>query len=160
MPQTGPRPVYSAPVPPPSANIAPPASAGPQAGGSPRSRRDSTRPAHLPKKPSEWPRWIARLWPASAGGQPYTPGAAGAPGRRPMHPTRSSPAGGPPGSRPPMGGGRPGFRRVPALVRVPVGRGTGGLVPPPGEAPRPQRPSGPPRGRGGNRRYERGKKAR
>jgi translation initiation factor IF-2 len=31
------------------------------------------------------------------------------------------------------------------------------LVPPPGEAPRPQRPSGPPRGRGGNRRYEKSK---
>jgi translation initiation factor IF-2 len=30
-------------------------------------------------------------------------------------------------------------------------------VPPPGEAPRPQRPSGPPRGRGGNRRYEKTK---
>jgi translation initiation factor IF-2 len=55
-------------------------------------------------------------------------------------------------------GGRPGFPARPGFGGPRPGPGgAGGLVPPPGEAPRPQRPSGPPRGRGGNRRYEKSK---
>jgi translation initiation factor IF-2 len=159
MPQTGPRPVYSAPVPPPIVSIPPPASAGPQAGGSPSGpgviqRGQPIFQRNRPSGPGGSPGFGQR----PQGGQPYNAGAAGAPGRRPMHPTRSSPTGGPPGSRPPMGGGRPGFPPRPGFGPRPGGPGgAGGLVPPPGEAPRPQRPSGPPRGRGGNRRYEKSK---
>ncbi|HEX6496267.1 MAG TPA: translation initiation factor IF-2, partial [Acidobacteriaceae bacterium] len=133
MPQTGPRPVYSAPPPRPAAPQAPGGPAG--AGGSiQRGRPIFQRPG-------------------GPGGYPQRPGApAGAPGfpagRRPMHPTRSTPTGAP-GGRPGFGqrpggpGGRPGFGQRPG------GPGAGGgLVPPPGEAPRPQRPGGPPRGRG------------
>ena len=76
MPQTGPRPVYSAPpAPPPSPAVAPAASAV-------RSRRsaewagcDSARPADLPAKPSGWPPGFGQR---PQGGQPYN---AGAPGR-------------------------------------------------------------------------------
>jgi len=58
-----------------------------------------------------------------------------------------------------MGGGRPGFPPRPGFgsPRPGPGGAAGGFAPPPGEAPRPQRPSGPPRGRGGNRRYEKTK---
>ncbi|HEY6445540.1 MAG TPA: translation initiation factor IF-2 N-terminal domain-containing protein, partial [Acidobacteriaceae bacterium] len=130
MPQTGPRPVYSAPPPRPVAPQAPGASGGP--GAIQRGRPIFQRPG-------------------GPGGYPQRPGGpAGGPGsaagRRPMHPTRSAPSGAP-GGRPGFGprpggpGGRPGFGPRP-------GAGAGGLVPPPGEAPRPQRPSGPPRGRG------------
>ncbi|HZD77620.1 MAG TPA: translation initiation factor IF-2, partial [Acidobacteriaceae bacterium] len=133
MPQTGPRPVYSAPPPRPVAPQNPGASAGP--GVIQRGRPIFQRPG-------------------GPGGYPPRPGApAGAPGfpagRRPMHPTRSAPSGAP-GGRPGFGqrpggpGGRPGFGQRPG---GPGGAG-GGLVPPPGEAPRPQRPGGPPRGRG------------
>ena len=133
MPQTGPRPVYSAPPPRPVAPQAPSASAGP--GVIQRGRPIFQRPG-------------------GPGGYPQRPGApAGAPGfpagRRPMHPTRSAPTGAP-GGRPGFGqrpggpGGRPGFGQRPG---GPPGAG-GGLVPPPGEAPRPQRAGGPPRGRG------------
>jgi translation initiation factor IF-2 len=139
MPQTGPRPVYSAPPPRPVAPQSPSASAGPGGQGGPgviqRGRPIFQRPG-------------------GPGGYPPRPGApTGAPGfpagRRPMHPTRSAPTGAP-GGRPGFGqrpggpGGRPGFGQRPG---GPPGPG-GGLVPPPGEAPRPQRPGGPPRGRG------------
>lgn len=134
MPQTGPRPVYSAPPPRPVAPQSPGASASGGPGVIQRGRPIFQRPA-------------------GPGGYPQRPGApAGAPGfpagRRPMHPTRSAPTGAP-GGRPgfgqrPGGGGRPGFGPRPG---GPPGAG-GGLVPPPGEAPRPQRPGGPPRGRG------------
>jgi translation initiation factor IF-2 len=157
MPQTGPRPVYSAPIPVPSANPAPPITASPQAGGQPSGPGVIQRgqPIFQRNRPGGSPGFGQR----PQGGQPYNAGAPGAPARRPMHPTRSSPTGGPPGSRPPMGGGRPGFPARPGFGGPRPGGpgGAGGLVPPPGEAPRPQRPSGPPRGRGGNRRYEKSK---
>ncbi|MGA9717505.1 MAG: translation initiation factor IF-2 [Acidobacteriaceae bacterium] len=130
MPQTGPRPVYSAPPPRPVAPEAPGPSGGP--GSIQRGRPIFQRPG-------------------GPGGYPQRPGGpaagpGGPAGRRPMHPTRSAPSGAP-GGRPGFGprpggpGGRPGFGPRPGV-------GAGGLVPPPGEAPRPQRPSGPPRGRG------------
>jgi translation initiation factor IF-2 len=157
MPQTGPRPVYSAPaVAAPSPASAPTASvAGPQASGAPGGSGVIQRgqPIFQRNRPSGSPGFGQR----PQQGQPFTPGAPGAPGRRPMHPTRSSPTGGVPGSRPPMGGGRPGFPPRPGFGARPGAGGAAGLVPPPGEAPRPQRPSGPPRGRSGNRRYEKSK---
>ncbi len=66
-----------------------------------------------------------------------------------MHPTRSTP-GGPagPGGRPGFGPPRPGMGGRPGFGGPRPQAGAGGLMPPPGEAPRPQRPSGPPRGRG------------
>src|SRR5579885_3665092 len=71
-------------------------------------------------------------------GQQQRPGQQQYPGgRRPMHPTRSQP-GGAPGSPRPGFGQRPGFGPRPG--------GPPGLIPPPpGEAPRGQRPSGPQR---------------
>src|SRR5882757_8769649 len=137
MPQTGPRPVYSAPPPRPVAPQSPGASSGQSAG-----------PGVIQRGRPIFQR------PGGPGGYPPRPGApagaAGFPaGRRPMHPTRSAPTGAP-GGRPGFGqrpggpGGRPGFGQRPG---GPPGAG-GGLVPPPGEAPRPQRAGGPPRGRG------------
>src|SRR5277367_6738117 len=74
------------------------------------------------------------------GGAPS--GAPGAPGaRRPMHPTRTSPAGGAPGARPGFGQ-RPGMGARPGFGQRPGPGGAPGLVPPPGEAPRPQRAAG------------------
>jgi translation initiation factor IF-2 len=136
MPQTGPRPVYSAPPPRPVVPQSPSASAA--AGGVIQRGRPIFQrpggPAGYPQRPG-----------APSGG----PGSAA--GRRPMHPTRSAPSGAP-GGRPGFGprpggpGGRPGFGQRPGAGGA--GGAGGGLVPPPGEAPRPQRPSGPPRGRG------------
>ena len=156
MPQTGPRPVYSAPPAAPNVSSSPAASAGPQAGAAPSGPGVIQRgqPIFQRNRPGGQPGFGQR----PQGGQPYNAGAPGSPARRPMHPTRSSPTGGPPGSRPPMAGGRPGFPARPGFgAPRPGAGGAGGLVPPPGEAPRPQRPSGPPRGRGGNRRYEKSK---
>ncbi|HTW45365.1 MAG TPA: translation initiation factor IF-2 [Acidobacteriaceae bacterium] len=121
MPQTGPRPVYTAP---PTAT-APQRPAAPETGSAPTGGLQRGRP----------------IFDRRPGGPGQRPGGPGAPGaRRPMHPTRSQPGGGPPGSaRPGFGqrpggpGGRPGFGQRPA-------NGAAGLVPPPGEAPRPQRP--------------------
>ncbi len=121
MPQTGPRPVYTAP-PTPTASQRP---AAPETGSAPTGGLQRGRP----------------IFDRRPGGPGQRPGGPGAPGaRRPMHPTRSQPGGGPPGSaRPGFGqrpggpGGRPGFGQRPA-------NGAAGLVPPPGEAPRPQRP--------------------
>src|ERR1700733_1181817 len=137
MPQTGPRPVYSAPPPRP---VPPQAPSGPAGSGRVIQRG---RPIfQRPGGPAGYPQRSGA--PAGAG----APGGFPA-GRRPMHPTRSAPTGAP-GGRPGFGprpggpGGRPGFGQRPG---GPPGPG-GGLMPPPGEAPRPQRPSGPPRGRG------------
>jgi len=58
-----------------------------------------------------------------------------------MHPTRSSPTGGPPGARPGFGQ-RPGMGPRPGFGQRPGPGGAPGLVPPPGEAPRPQRAAG------------------
>ena len=143
MPQTGPRPVYTAPpprpVPPPSAaSPRPGAPTGP--GGIQRGRPIFDRGPH-PGGPGNF------SGPRPSGGPNAAPG--GPMGRRPMHPTRSAP-GGAPGGRPGFGaprpggpGGRPGF----GAPRPGGPGGAAGMVPA-GEAPRPQRPSGPPRGRG------------
>jgi translation initiation factor IF-2 len=166
MPQTGPRPVYTAPppvaprpTPPPAANYPqstypgsqprPGGPGGPGGAGLQRGRPIFDR-GPRPSGPGAGPGYGPR--PGAPGG--YNPtgpsGPGGAPGRRPMHPTRSSPTGAP-GARPGFGpprpggpGGRPGFGARPGMGGSP---GAGGLIPA-GEAPRPQRPSGPPRGRG------------
>jgi translation initiation factor IF-2 len=121
MPQTGPRPIYTAP-------------AGGAPGGIQRGRPIFERP------------------------RPQTPGAPGsrppstmAPGaRRPMHPTRSYPAGSPGG---PGGPPRPGF--TPG-ARPGMGARPGGLgvAPGPGESPTGMRPAARPGQRRGGQRYE------
>jgi translation initiation factor IF-2 len=144
MPQTGPRPVYTAPPPPPAA--VPPAAMAPQHPGAIQRGRpifDRARPGGGP---------------GSGPGFGPRPPQGGAPGgaRRPMHPTRTQPTGGPggPGGRPGFGaqgfGARPGF----GGARPPMG-GAGSLMPPPGEAPRPQRPG--PQQRRGRQQYPRTK---
>jgi translation initiation factor IF-2 len=114
MPQTGPRPVYTAP---PQAAAPTPAHGGLQRGKPIFDRRPAGGPGQRP-----------------GGGPGQYPG-----GRRPMHPTRNQPGGGPPG------GARPGFGQRPGFGPRP-GMGAPGLIPPPpGEAPRGQRPGGPQR---------------
>jgi len=122
MPQTGPRPVYTAP---PAADIPP--SAGAAAGGIRRGEPIFRRPSGVTG--------AQRTTGVAPGTGQYTGGP------RPKHPTRSTSgpytgAGAPgiPGTRPSFGA-RPGFGPRP------------GSMPPPGEAPRPQRASS--RGRGG-----------
>jgi translation initiation factor IF-2 len=137
MPQTGPRPVYTAP---------PPARASSAPAGQPQGGLQRGRPI-FDRRPAGGP-----------GGQRPQGGPPGQfpGGRRPMHPTRSQPGGGPPGGarpgfgqqRPGFGGPRPGFGQRP-------GMGAPGLVPPPGEAPRPQRPGG--QQRRGRQQYEKTK---
>jgi translation initiation factor IF-2 len=134
MPQTGPRPVYTAP---PVTELPPSANTGTAAGGIQRGRPIFDR------RPSGGP-----------GGYPQRTvgGAAGVGmpgGPRPKHPTRTTPGGysgpgGPsaPGSRPAYGA-RPGF----GAARPGGPPRPGGGAPPTGEAPRPQR--APSRGRGG-----------
>jgi translation initiation factor IF-2 len=142
MPQTGPRPVYTAP--PPAVNqassSAPPA--GQTQGGLQRGRPIFDR------RPGGGP-----------GGQRPQGGPPGQypAGRRPMHPTRSQPGGGPPaGARPGFGQQRPGFGGPrPGFGGPRPGMGAPGLVPPPGEAPRPQRPGG--QQRRGRQQYEKSK---
>jgi len=130
VPQTGPRPVYKAPIRP-----APPAPPQPTAQGAPGMRPTPGRP--VPGQPI-----FQRPRPMSPGGQrPLRPGE-----RRPMHPTRQSPTGsrplgvGPgPGALPPPGPTRPGSRpggpaRRPGQRYVPRGVKEGpmkGYVPPP-----------------------------
>jgi translation initiation factor IF-2 len=118
VPQTGPRPVYKAPIRP----TAPPVQPGVPIGG--------VRPAPgrpVPGQP------IFQRRPPMAGGAPGSPRPPLRPGeRRPMHPTRSAPAGarplgvGPalpppgttrPGSRPGGPARRPGQRYVPRGVK-------------------------------------------
>ncbi len=149
MPQTGPRPVYTAPPPPPTP---PPTVSAPQAAAGPAGIQRG-RPIFDRGRPGGGPGFGQRPPMSGPGG---APGAPGAPGRRPMHPTRTSPTGGPPGARPGMGG-RPGFGARPGFGPRPGGAPGGGMMPPPGEAPRPQRPTGPNRRPGGNKRYEKSK---
>jgi translation initiation factor IF-2 len=140
MPQTGPRPVYKAPIVVPSAategtgNQAP----GIQRGKPIFDRRPSGGPGSYPQR--------------AASGAPQASGQV-AGGPRPKHPTRTTPSGyagsggpgaGGPGARPGFGAPRPG--------------GFGGARPGPGGAPstgeappRPQRAA--PRGRGGRPQY-------
>ncbi|HEV2619333.1 MAG TPA: translation initiation factor IF-2 N-terminal domain-containing protein, partial [Acidobacteriaceae bacterium] len=122
MPQTGPRPIYTAPAGAPG---------GP--GGIQRGRPIFERP-----RPQA---------PGAPGSRPSTmaPGA-----RRPMHPTRSFPAGTGPGGAP----GRPGF--TPGGARPPFGVRPGGpgAAPGPGESPTGMRPAARPGQRRGGQRYE------
>ncbi len=121
VPQTGPRPVYKAP-PRPVTPIAPPASATGAPAGS------TMRPA--PGRPVPGQPIFQRPRPQVPGGGPPRPLRPGE--RRPMHPTRSAPAGarpigvgpglpppGParPGSRPGGPARRPGQRYVPRGVK-------------------------------------------
>jgi translation initiation factor IF-2 len=141
MPQTGPRPVYKAPVVAPTAPPAAPQGAGIQRGK---------------------PIFDRRPGGGSGGFQQRTPGAPGqgqfAGGPRPKHPTRTTPGGfagpggpGGPGGRPGFGA-RPGFGGPrPGGFGGPRPGGPGG-APPTGEAPRPARaPQG--RGRRGGQQY-------
>ncbi len=132
MPQTGPRPTYLAPPPPP---------------GGPRT------PIFQRPRPGYQGGSGAPGAPGAPGSRPgMAPGA-----RRPMHPTRTfpgGPGGGPGGPgfapRPGFGASRPGFGNRP-------GAAPGGLMPAPGEAPGPNRPvRAGQRGRGAPR-YEKNK---
>src|SRR5437660_2379371 len=127
IPQTGPRPVYKAPARPPAQQASPQAAA------------PTTRPA--PGRPVPGQPIFQRPRPAMPGGArpPLRPGE-----RRPMHPTRQSPAGarplgvgpgalptpGPtrPGSRPGAPARRPGQRYVPRGIKEGPMKG---YVPPP-----------------------------
>ncbi|HLY43529.1 MAG TPA: translation initiation factor IF-2 [Terracidiphilus sp.] len=137
MPQTGPRPVYKAPVVAPSASAAPAQPAGGIQRGKP----------------------IFDRRPAGSGFPQRTPGAPGQfpTGPRPKHPTRST-AGGFGGPGAPQGpGGRPGFGARPGFGGPRPGgfggaRPGSGAVPPPGEAPRAQRASSA-KGRSGRQQY-------
>jgi translation initiation factor IF-2 len=137
MPQTGPRPIYTAP---PGANNP----------GIQRGRPIFERPR--PGSPGSGPSYSGP--PGSR--PPMAPGA-----RRPMHPTRTFPAGtGGPGGAPgrpgfaPGGAGRPGFPPRPGFGARPGGApgAPGGLAP--GESPTGQRPAARPGQRRGGQRYE------
>ncbi|MGC2298465.1 MAG: translation initiation factor IF-2, partial [Acidobacteriaceae bacterium] len=129
MPQTGPRPIYTAP-----------AGAAQTLGGMQRGKPIFERP-----RPQG---------PGGTGGAPYGSRPATGPGvgpggvRRPMHPTRQHPTGAP-GSRPGMPG-RPGF----GAPRPGIGVAPG-MAPPAGAGDRPSR--GHAQRRGGNNRYEKSK---
>ncbi|MGP0020770.1 MAG: translation initiation factor IF-2 [Candidatus Sulfotelmatobacter sp.] len=120
VPQTGPRPVYKAPPPRPVAPIASAAPTGSPAG--------TMRPA--PGRPVPGQPIFQRPRPMTPGGGPPRPLRPGE--RRPMHPTRTAPAGarplgvgpgGPPpgpvrpGARPGAPARRPGQRYVPRGVK-------------------------------------------
>jgi len=133
VPQTGPRPVYKAPTPPPRTE-SPAASAQPQARPIP-GRPIAGRPA--PGRPVPGQPIFQRPRPSGPGARPpLRPGE-----RRPMHPTRQAPGGprpmgvGPgapaaprPGSRPGGPARRPGQRYVPRGVKEGPMKG---FVPPP-----------------------------
>ncbi len=133
MPQTGPRPIYTAPA----GAAAPPQRGRPiferprpqSPGGPPGSRPPMAPGGRRPMHPT-------RTFPGGTGGAP------GGPGR--------------PGFAP--GGARPGFPGRPGFGQRPGGpTGPGGILPPPGEAPS-GRPAGrPAQRRGGNQRYEKTK---
>jgi translation initiation factor IF-2 len=138
MPQTGPRPVYKATVVPPTPP--PPAAQGT---GIQRGKPIFDR------RPSGGPGGFSGPRPGGPGGPGQFPG-----GPRPKHPTRTTPGGftpgGGPGGRPGFGGPRPGFGgpRPGGGFGGPRPGGPGGALPPPGEAPRPQRAASRGRGRG------------
>ncbi len=130
MPQTGPRPVYKAPI------LPPPSAATPGA---------TSRPAPGRPVPGQ-PIFQRTARPPVPGGAPGAPRPPLRPGeRRPMHPTRVAPAGsrplgvGPGGALPPPGPSRPGARpggpsRRPGQRYVPRGVKEGpmkGYTPPP-----------------------------
>ncbi len=120
IPQTGPRPVYKAPI----RNVAP-ASSSPSAAGAPR---PASSPRPMPGRPVPGQPIFQRPRP----GAPIASRPTARPGeRRPMHPTRQSPTGarpmgvgpglppGParPGARPGAPSRRPGQRYVPRGVK-------------------------------------------
>jgi translation initiation factor IF-2 len=133
MPQTGPRPIYTAP---------PVAPGTPQRG----------RPIFERPRPQA---------PGAPGSRPMSSTAPGA--RRPMHPTRTFPGGpsgpggapGRPGFTP---GARPGFPARPGFGARPGGApgGAPGVMPGPGEKPG-MRPAARPASRRGGQRYEKTK---
>jgi translation initiation factor IF-2 len=145
MPQTGPRPVYTAP---PVVVVPPQANTGIAARGIERGR-----PIFDRNRPSSGPGGYPQRTPGGP------PGAAGQfpGGPRPKHPTRTGYAGpggtgapGAPGSRPAYGA-RPGFAGAARPGGFGGPRPGPGGAPPTGEAPRPQR--APSRGRGGRPQY-------
>lgn len=132
MPQTGPRPIYTAPV-----------------GAAPGIQRG--RPIFERPRPGSTG---APGGPGSARPSNLPPGA-----RRPMHPTRTFPGGpGGPGGAPGRPGfapgGRPGFPPRPGFGARPGGPGGAPGMVPAGEAPTGQRPGQRPGQRRGNQRYE------
>ena len=144
MPQTGPRPVYKAPLVSPAAASAAAAAPGVIQRGKPIFDR---RPTGAPGQGG---------YPQRTQGAPTPFGA----GPRPKHPTRSAPGSFQPGAGGPGGpGGRPGFGQRPGFGAPRPGGfgprpggfgGPGGTAPPSGEAPRPARgPAARGRGRGG-----------
>ncbi|MBB5345520.1 translation initiation factor IF-2 [Tunturibacter empetritectus] len=133
MPQTGPRPIYTAP---------PVAPGTPQRG----------RPIFERPRPQS---------PGAPGSRPMSSTAPGA--RRPMHPTRTFPGGpGGPGGAPGRPGftpgARPGFPARPGFGARPGGApgGAPGVMPGPGEKPG-MRPAARPASRRGGQRYEKTK---
>src|ERR1700722_18888166 len=134
MPQTGPRPIYTAP---------PVAPGTPQRG----------RPIFERPRPQS---------PGAPGSRPMSSSAPGA--RRPMHPTRTFPGGpGGPGGAPGRPGftpgARPGFPARPGFGARPGGAPGGappGVMPGPGEKPG-MRPAARPASRRGGQRYEKTK---
>jgi len=144
MPQTGPRPVYKAPILSPAAAAAAGATGAIQRGKPIFDRRPTGAPGQ-----------------GGFAQRPQGPPGQFAGGPRPKHPTRSAPtgfqAGGPGGPSGP--GGRPGFGQRPGFGAPRPGGfgprpggfgGPGGSAPPTGEAPRPARgPAARGRGRGG-----------
>ena len=149
MPQTGPRPVYKAPVVPAAAAAA----SGPSAAAGTSVQRGrpifDRRPAGAPG---------GQVFQRTPGG----PGQAFQGGPRPKHPTRSAPGGFQGAGAPGAPGGRPGFGQRPGFGGQRPGGGFGqrpggfapGGAPAPGEAPRPSRGPSAPKGRGrGNQQY-------
>jgi len=146
MPQTGPRPVYKAPVIPAAA-----AGANAPGPGIQRNRPIFDRRAGAPAAQQ-----------GGFGQRPQGPPGQFPGGPRPKHPTRSAPGGFTPGGAPGGPGGRPGFGQRPGFgAPRPGGFGQrpggfggpgAGAPPPPGEAPRAQRASAA-RGRGGRQQY-------
>ncbi|WP_158943679.1 translation initiation factor IF-2 [Granulicella sp. S190] len=133
MPQTGPRPIYTAP---------------PVAPGTPQ----RSRPIFERPRPQS---------PGAPGSRPMSSSAPGA--RRPMHPTRTFPGGpGGPGGAPGRPGftpgARPGFPARPGFGARPGGApgGAPGVMPGPGEKPG-MRPAARPASRRGGQRYEKTK---
>jgi len=146
MPQTGPRPVYKAPIVVPTITVEGTGNQAPGAGiqrGKPifDRNRPTSGPGSYPQR---------------------TPGGSSAPagqfpgGPRPKHPTRTTPGGYAGTGAPGAPGARPGFAARPGFgAPRPGGFGgpprPGGSAPPTGEAPRPAR--APSRGRGGRPQY-------
>ncbi len=135
MPQTGPRPIYTAPPPAPGAPA--------------RSRPIFERP-----RPGS-----SGTTGSAPGGPGQRPGFVPPGARRPMHPTRTFPTGGPgsapgrPGFTP---GARPGFPARPGFGGPRPG-GAPGMLPGPGETPGSPRPAARPGQRRGGQRYEKSK---